>query len=101
MAKICFEGTPGKLGRCVTTGPTWPPPLPLPHKPIPKGDVVEEPGLYPEIIVDASIVNAIHHVTARVTDKGTRLALERGVESALDALRKRAGKEVSSITLDE
>jgi hypothetical protein len=102
MAKICFEGTPGKPGRCVTTGGGYPPYWPQPpHKPNPQGGNVEEPGLYPEIFVDASIVNAIHHATKSVSDKGTRHALQSGIESAVKALQKRGGKEVSSITLED
>jgi hypothetical protein len=98
MAKICLEGLPGKIGRCINTGPQWPPPLKLPPQ---HGAAIGEPGLYAEIFVDASILNSIHTATKTITDKGTRDALATGIESALEALRKRAGKEVASITLDD
>ena len=58
MAKICFVGLPGKIGRCIITGPQPPPVHPQ------KTSGIEEPGIYPEIFVDASIIgwyNYIYH----------------------------------------
>jgi hypothetical protein len=94
MARICFEGLPGKIGRCVITPP-------LPRPPQPRHHDTEEPGLYSEILVDVSILDAVHQATKGVSDKGTRDALGKGIESALAAVRKRAGKEVASITLED
>jgi|GEM_PF-5575436 hypothetical protein len=92
--KLCLVGLPGKIGRCVITHPQ-PPPV---HPPKPKS--IEEPGIYPEIFVDASIVDTVHHATKGISDSGTRAALQKGIEDAVAAMKKRGGEDIFSITLD-
>jgi hypothetical protein len=50
---------------------------------------------YPELIVDATIVASIQQAAKNVADSGGRDALLGGVKSAIQALQKRAGKEVT------
>jgi hypothetical protein len=94
MAKICFVGLPGKIGRCIITGPQPPPVHPQ------KTSGIEEPGIYPEIFVDASIIDTVHHATKNISDRGTRAALQKGIEDAVAAMKKRGGEDIFSITLD-
>ena len=57
-------------------------------------------GVYPELVTDATVVNAIYYATKGVADKGVRDALQSGFHSAIQALQKRVG-DVASITLEE
>jgi hypothetical protein len=100
MLKLCIEGLPGKIGRCITIGgpPKTIPPPPAHH--VKQQDESREPGLYPEIITDLSIVDSIHSAAEGVTDEGTREALLSGIESAVKALQKRGGKDIASIAFE-
>jgi hypothetical protein len=97
MAKICFVGLPGKIGRCVTVPPGSGPGKPVPP---PKGRLADEG--YSNLFVDTSIVDSIHEATKGISDDGARGALENGVRVAVDAIQRRAGgdKEVI-ITLSD
>ena len=96
MTKLCQAGLPGKLGRCVIIGGGGPVRL----KPHPNREFESEEGDYPGVFVDASIINGIHQTIKGVSDRGTRDALKRGVESAVKAFEKRCG-DGTSLTFDE
>lgn len=98
MSLICYVGLPGKLGRCVST-----PPNPIhPVRPKPKPDQgAGESGLYQQHIVDVTILDSIHSAAKGITDDGARAAIESGVQSAVAAVKKRAGGEIEGITLGD
>jgi len=52
-------------------------------------------GDYSELIVDASIVASIQEVAKNASDAGISNALQGGIEAAIQALQKRAGKSVT------
>ncbi len=88
MATICYEGLPGKVGRCVV----WPP---LPGHP------TGEYGAGTHLLVDFAVVDGINQAAKNVTDDGTRAALQSGVDAAVKALKARAGDQVKSLKLTE
>ena len=97
MTLICYPGLPGKVGRCVSTPtpihPIWPKPKPGPGP--------EGAGLYQQHIVDVTIIDSINNAAKGITDNETRTAIENGVQSAIAAVKKRAGGEIESITLGD
>ena len=61
----------------------------------------EKAGLYPELFMDVSTLDAIHQATHSITDSACREALHLGISSALDALRRRTAGAVTKIELSE
>jgi hypothetical protein len=93
---LCQAGLPGKPGRCITIppgGPVWP----HPHSG-PKPEDAE--GQYPGLVIDASILSGIHQAIKTVSDRETREALQKGVESAVKAFERRCGNG-ATLTLDD
>jgi hypothetical protein len=60
----------------------------------------QEPAIYPDLLADAALIDAMHAASTNVSDKGVRDALQHGVQTTVQALQKRVGNEVS-ITLDD
>jgi|SRR5208282_5585254 hypothetical protein len=99
--KICWKYNNGKNGFCLNLpGYGGPGAIPVPHH-RPAAEDRQEEGVYPELLSDASIVDAMHSAVKSVSDKGVREALENGIQSALQALQKRGGKDLFSITLED
>jgi hypothetical protein len=95
--RICWRFDDGKETNCFTFGN---PPFPLRPKPL---EVASNPmpGFYPELLNDAMLLNTIHQAATGVSDEGVRKALETGIHSAVEAMQRRGGKHLASISLED
>ena len=64
-----------------------------PHRPGPG------PVNYPAFLHDATVLAAVNAAVAKVSDKGVQEALRAGLNSAVQALKKRGGEQVGSVSL--
>jgi hypothetical protein len=81
--KICF--TINGVKHCYYI-PVFAFPISLPHNGLPQN--------FPELFVDATVIASIHAATRHISDEGVRGAVEKGVQTAVGALQKRAGEHV-------
>jgi hypothetical protein len=99
--KICWKFADGKNGFCLNLpgygglGSTQ-----IPTRQSKNMADNQEPGIYPDLLTDASVINAVNSALASISDSEVRDALQNGIHAAVKALQKRAGKDVS-ITLEE
>lgn len=98
--KICWKYPDGKNGFCLTipggfTG------IGSFNKPPAREASTPMPGVYPELLADASLVHAVHYLAKSAADKELRAALEGGVKSALQVLHTRGAAGNFSVSMDE
>jgi hypothetical protein len=101
---ICIEPLPGDLhpqSCSLVPPPGWPPLYngPALRRPDASNQKAQEIGFYPELYLDASIINAFHEAAKHVVDNGTRDVLQQAVKAAVEALQRRVGDRFS-IRLD-
>jgi hypothetical protein len=99
--RICWKYPDGKNGFCLNLpayGESGAIPIPDRRR---IAQEKQEVGIYPELLSDASVVNAVHSAVKGISDKGVREALQNGIHSALQALQKRGGGDQISITLED
>lgn len=97
--KICWKYNNGKNGFClILPGYAG---LGVLSNRRPSTESQQEVGVYPELLGDASVIDAMHSALKNVSDNSVREALESGIQSAVQALHKRAGKDVFSISFEE
>jgi hypothetical protein len=89
---------------CYSTGegggsPIWiePPPGSFPKN----RTSSEEPGLYPELLTDFSVISFIHGVAGNIADPIVRDAMKKGAEAAAHVLKQRGGPDVVSVSFAE
>jgi hypothetical protein len=95
--RICFRV--GKEEICYG-GPILqdPPPGQFPKGP---KQGVQTPGVYSELFADAAIIESIHAATKNISDDGVRHAVRDGINAAVQALKRRGGEHVASVTLED
>jgi len=86
--RICFRF--GGAEHCYEI-PIFEIPIPIPH--------VVPPVNYPTFLYDATVLASVNAAVAKISDKGVQEALRGGLNSAVQALKKRGGEHVGSVTL--
>ena len=61
----------------------------------------QEPGLYPALIPDFSVISFIHEVADNIVDPRVRDAMKKGTEAAAHVLKERGGADVVSVSFEE
>jgi hypothetical protein len=99
--RICHRDNDGKQVNCVNVGTAGGPVWSAQNRPDPPSRIAQVPGVYPELYTDASTVNTISHFTQTIADKGVRDSIQSGIDSAVKALQKRAGENVTIAVEEE
>jgi hypothetical protein len=60
-----------------------------------------EPGIYPELMLDFSVISFIHGVAGNIVDPAVRDAMKKGAEAAAQVLKERGGPDIASISFEE
>ncbi len=98
---ICWKFNDGRNGFCLRLPPyggIGSHPIRT-HRSLAAADK-QGPGVYPDPLADAALIDAMHAASTNASDKAVRDALQHGIQTAVQALQKRVGTEVS-ITLDD
>jgi hypothetical protein len=60
-----------------------------------------EPGLYPALLSDFSVISFVHGVADNIVDPKVRDAIKKGAEDAASVLKERGGADVLSVSFEE
>jgi hypothetical protein len=60
----------------------------------------QEPGLYPALLSDFSVISFIHGVADNIVDPKVRDAIKKGAEDAASVLKERGGADVLSVSFE-